>query len=138
MLSQLIYTSDVPAEGVKGGAVAILDVARAKNAAAGISGILVFDTRSFLQCLEGSREDVSDTYNRIAADSRHRNVTVLAFTDIDERAFPDWSMGYLPLTAAARQIVRRFGPNDELAPRVMPATGVVAMLKALRNVEGTG
>jgi hypothetical protein len=43
--------------------------------------------------LEGSREDVSATYNRIVRDPRHRDVVLMSCEEISVRQFPYWSMG---------------------------------------------
>jgi len=136
MLSELIYMSDVQDEGLgDGGVVTILEQSRRRNAAASVTGLLVFDTHHFLQCLEGGREEVTDTYHRIAVDPRHHDVTLMCVSDIDERYFPDWSMGYLGVTAPARQVLRRFSPNGVFAPRSMSAASVSAMLKELRSMD---
>ncbi len=48
----------------------------------------------FTQVLEGPREVVECTFDRIAADIRHTDVTVLSFTPTQRRSFPDWSMAF--------------------------------------------
>jgi hypothetical protein len=136
MLSQLIYTSEVREDGLAdGGVVTILEQARRCNAAASVTGLLVFDTNHFVQCLEGGREEVTATYQRIAVDPRHRDVTLICVTDVDERDFPDWTMGYLGVTAPARQVLLRFSPSGDFAPRSMSAASVTAMLKVLRSMD---
>jgi hypothetical protein len=72
----------------------ILDVARRRNKADNITGALLFTASGFAQVLEGYREPVERTFERIGADPRHADVAVLAFTPIDKRSFPDWAMGF--------------------------------------------
>ncbi|HIC80635.1 MAG TPA: BLUF domain-containing protein [Kiloniellaceae bacterium] len=47
---------------------AILTAARQSNAAAGITGILLYGDRHFLQCLEGEQQQIEALYDRIAVD----------------------------------------------------------------------
>lgn len=75
----------------------ILRVSRAKNALNGITGILLYKNRKFMQLLEGPEAAVCDTYARIARDQRHRDVTVLLQHETDERDYADWSMGFQDL-----------------------------------------
>lgn len=82
----------------------ILRVSRENNPRVGITGILLYKNRKFMQLLEGPEKAVCETYARIALDSRHRDVTVLLQDEIDERDFEDWSMGFQNL---ADESVRR-------------------------------
>ncbi|MEK0272692.1 BLUF domain-containing protein, partial [Vibrio vulnificus] len=62
----------------------------------GITGILFFNSQHFLQCLEGERNTVNQVYRSIINDSRHHNVVILDYSEIDSRDFHDWTMGYIP------------------------------------------
>ncbi len=93
-LYRLLYMSTARHDMSDGDLEAILVDARRANAAAGITGMLLYGDRHFLQCLEGERQTVEALYDRIAADPRHRGMTRLIAGPIDERAFPDWSMGF--------------------------------------------
>jgi hypothetical protein len=73
---------------------ALLEVSRWNNSRLGITGILLYHGRSFFQVLEGERAVVEALYERIAADKRHSRVTKLILEPIEERDFPDWTMGY--------------------------------------------
>lgn len=70
----------------------ILRVSRRNNAAAGVTGLLLFDGRRFLQALEGEATVVDTTYQRIKADPRHRAIVLLSSNEVSSRAFGDWSM----------------------------------------------
>jgi hypothetical protein len=76
----------------------LLDVSRRNNAAAGLTGVLLFADGNFIQALEGPAPAVEATYARIAADPRHRMVIELYRGAIETRNFPDWSMGCPKLT----------------------------------------
>lgn len=47
----------------------------------------------FLQFLEGEETVLNRVYAKIDMDKRHKNVQKLFDQAIEERAFPDWSMG---------------------------------------------
>lgn len=70
----------------------ILRASRNNNAAAGVTGLLLYDGYRFLQALEGAPADVNATYQRVKADARHRAVVLLGTQEIDRRAFGDWAM----------------------------------------------
>lgn len=71
---------------------AILTASRRNNAAAGVTGLLLYDGRRFLQALEGETAMVHRTYERIKADRRHRAVVLLSSRDVEARSFGEWSM----------------------------------------------
>lgn len=72
----------------------ILEKSRKNNSAKNVTGLLIVKGRTFLQCLEGEEDDVSYIYNKIQEDDRHTNIIDLMDEDIEERLFPEWSMGY--------------------------------------------
>lgn len=69
--------------------------ARAKNLALGITGLLMFDGRSFMQTLEGPEEATTEVFLRITEDTRHTRVKPFAISRIRWRRFPKWQMLYL-------------------------------------------
>jgi hypothetical protein len=73
----------------------ILAASRANNPVANISGALMFNAGCFAQILEGSHDDIQNSFERIQCDSRHSHVVVLAFERTAERRFPSWSMAYI-------------------------------------------
>lgn len=79
----------------------ILAVSRERNAAAGITGLLIHLDGVFAQVLEGSCPAVGETIHRICDDPRHHEISVLADGDVDRRAFDDWSMAYLEADVCA-------------------------------------
>ncbi|MES2753532.1 MAG: BLUF domain-containing protein [Pseudomonadota bacterium] len=72
----------------------ILRISRRNNAADAVTGLLVTGGTRFLQVLEGERESVMRTFDRIAADPRHFAIVRLADQPISVRAFPAWRMGH--------------------------------------------
>ena len=94
--------SRMPAEVDK-----ILAISRCNNAAAGVTGALMFNAGCFAQVLEGDREVVEATFERIQQDERHGDVSLLAFDEVEGRAFGEWSMGFV---GASHQNAATFAP----------------------------
>lgn len=72
----------------------ILEASRRKNAALGITGLLIFRDGFFLQLLEGAEKDVRSILNSIRDDDRNYSVRVMIETDSAERLFEGWSMAF--------------------------------------------
>lgn len=89
---QLTYISTA-ARDIPAGAVGeILSASRRNNAASGVTGLLLYDGRRFLQALEGEMAMVHATFERIKADPRHRAIVLLSSAEVGARAFGDWAM----------------------------------------------
>lgn len=71
----------------------LMRISRKNNSEIEITGFLFFDGTNFVQALEGRRECVSQIYNRIVKDGRHRDVTLMSCTEVQNRRFRHWSMG---------------------------------------------
>ena len=77
---------------------AILVQARANNVRHGLTGALIYHRGRFIQILEGPDDELAARFTVIAADPRHRGIHVVSEEPITERQFPDWTMGFRPLT----------------------------------------
>jgi Sensors of blue-light using FAD len=93
-LVRLIYASELFAPLAKHALQHILATAERNNAELGITGYLCVSPQYALQCLEGPRDAVNRLYNTIAADSRHKNVTIIRYAEPWRRLFPEWYMGH--------------------------------------------
>ncbi len=86
----------------------ILRGSRENNNKKEITGMLCYDPAFFLQCLEGPREAVNELYATIAADGRHKNVTILEYTDVEERLFANWCMAFVSASTIKKEILDNF------------------------------
>jgi len=68
------------------------------NKAINVTGMLLFDSGSFLQILEGEEEQLKKLFKTISNDRRHKNIVKIVFEAIAERKFQEWSMGYASLS----------------------------------------
>ena len=57
-----------------------------------MTGILLASRSHFLQVLEGNFEDVNSVFRRIVRDTRHEELSIIAFTVVDARLFGGWGM----------------------------------------------
>ncbi len=60
----------------------------------GISGMLLYADGNFIQVLEGENEAIDSLYSKITNDRRHNSFSVLINSEIKQRSFADWSMGF--------------------------------------------
>ncbi|MEY3253823.1 MAG: Blue light- and temperature-regulated antirepressor YcgF, partial [Pseudomonadota bacterium] len=113
----------------------IVDRARSNNLRLHLSGLLAFDSRYFLQVLEGERAGLSALFGRISADPRHRRVELLEMTAVHERRFAQWSMGFAPADAAHGELFLRFGGSPRFDPYALTAAGALGLLEAMGSVR---
>ena len=73
----------------------ILEASRRNNSRVAVTGALIFNAGMFAQVLEGARNDIEATFERIQRDERHGDVEVLAFEEAQSRGFPSWSMAFV-------------------------------------------
>lgn len=73
----------------------IIEKARSNNAKRGITGILMTNGGLFVQVLEGELEPLSETFEAVCRDLRHRQMELTEFQPIDERDFGDWEMAWV-------------------------------------------
>jgi Sensors of blue-light using FAD len=101
---QIIYSSASTKPYTHKELVELLKVARKKNMAVGVTGMLLYHGGCFLQVLEGPDENVEALYAKIQKDPRHTNFLLLVRETIEEKAFEDWSMGFVDTTHIAESI----------------------------------
>ena len=98
---QIIYTSKTDAELSDASLEAILTQAQKNNSAQGMTGILLYECKEFLQVLEGDKDKVKAALNRITSDPRHKNVLLMYDRFVARRAFAKWEMGFAKLDTSA-------------------------------------
>ncbi|UXD86731.1 BLUF domain-containing protein [Thalassolituus hydrocarboniclasticus] len=107
----------------------LLENAQRYNKAHHITGILYFNRKYFLQCIEGQREIVSSLYNEIVQDRRHCDVQILAFDEIDERDMEHWHMSYLPDSQITQSMVLKYTNSTDFDPFSMTARGALSFMR---------
>ena len=98
-MRRIIYASRALQDFSDTELVALLQQARTVNEEHGITGMLIYTARSFLQLIEGEDSDVEHVWDRIRLDGRHNDLRVLEDGPISTRQFGDWSMGFEHVSA---------------------------------------
>jgi len=131
MLVRLIYCSRA-AQGVDAEELhAILKASRANNPRDGITGVLCFSEGYFIQVLEGGRAALNRLYNRVVADPRHTEVTLLGYEEIHERRFSGWAMGQANMARLNPALLLKYSETAALNPYALNAHAMHALFDEL-------
>jgi hypothetical protein len=124
-------------EGVQRELRAIVASARWHNKAENVTGALMYNGAGFAQVLEGPREVVERAFERIAADPRHADVTVLSFTPSQRRSFPDWPLAFCGQPTAGAEDPLSDLTDSAIAngPRVTTGSDVLRLLERIVQQE---
>lgn len=98
-LYSMVYISRITSAGMiaAGTLNDIAAAASANNQQNNITGVLCYGNSYFFQCLEGSEEALTHLKNELVLDSRHKDMQILHFDRLEERAFAGWSLQSLVL-----------------------------------------
>ena len=132
-LVRLVYVSTISDRFSEKDIVNILHVARQKNESQHVTGLLCFNNKYFLQCLEGSRCSVNATYHRILNDPRHVNIVMLDYREIINREFLNWSMGYVPSLEITREVNMMYSGTPDFSPYDMFGESAHQMMLTLKE-----
>jgi hypothetical protein len=98
-LKTVTYTSRARLDLVDQDLTDIHEAARHLNALDGVTGVLVFDGVRFLQVIEGAGEAIDSLVERLRRDPRHSAFEIRDERMVATRAFPDWSMELVRVSA---------------------------------------
>ena len=131
MLVRLIYastaTENVGMTEFKG----ILQQSQVNNNRRDLTGVLAFNSKIFLQGLEGSREEVNELYTRLLRDTRHHTVAILEYAEIEAREWAQWSMGFAAPSADNRALFLKYSGQSVFNPYAMGGGAVKKLLGEL-------
>src|SRR5262245_7996765 len=107
MFEQFLYVSSLSRECALTDVVRIVSSSRRNNAREGITGLLLFDGKSFCQYLEGEAAALAGLKKKILADIRHHYIRVLLEGRASARKFDGWRIGfaYSDVTHALNSLV---------------------------------
>ncbi len=103
MLYRMVYISTVKREVTLEVVEEIIASSGKLNRVQGISGLLLYDGRRFLQFLEGEETLVRALYAKIKKDPRHLGCLILRETRSEERCFESWDMAMRYIDDIAEQ-----------------------------------
>lgn len=135
MLVRLLYASRAAETLDEKLIESIVEQSRSRNPEHGITGILCAYPKNgiFLQVLEGARGPVNALYANIVRDSRHGDVLLLDYSEIEERRFAGWRMGSIDLNKVNLSTILRFSEKSMLDPYSMTGSSALALVEELAS-----
>jgi Sensors of blue-light using FAD len=121
--------------------VALRDIhakAVASNTRHGVTGFLAFTLNHFLQVIEGEKAAVMATYERIARDSRHKDIQMFGVEPSDGRMFERWSMGAIFDEGIIREAMNSIGMGGEMDVTRLKGEQIVDVLSIMALRHGGG
>ena len=109
----------------------ILEQSHRNNPRRGITGLLCSTNDVFVQVLEGGRDEVCDLYNAIVRDERHSQVRLLAYEEIAERRFANWTMGQVDVKTINPSLLLKYSKTASLDPFAITGQATMALLTEL-------
>jgi hypothetical protein len=94
-LFEIIYTSLATHDLSPEALAVLLDKARENNRALGVTGMMIYRQREFMQLLEGEQAVVQTLFDKIQSDPRHQQVSKIWDGAISERSFSTWGMAFV-------------------------------------------
>jgi len=98
MLTRLLYVSKPVGPITTHVTASLLENSRVSNKKSEITGVLCQGSGIYMQVLEGERSAINALYSRIIADTRHHQVELLSFEEVDQRRYGQWSMALVQLS----------------------------------------
>ena len=109
----------------------ILEQSRSNNPRHGVTGLLCFRDDLLVQVLEGGRDAVCELFNTIVRDDRHKDVRILAFDEISERQFSNWTMGKVNIDTINSGLLLKYSELAEINPYACSGQATMALLLEL-------
>jgi hypothetical protein len=138
-LYRLVYYSRNRIQGTPAEVTAevdgILESARRNNALHGVTGALIFNAGMFAQVLEGNRQDIELTFERIQRDTRHGDVQALAFEETRCRGFPSWSMAFVGRSREQQKLFAHIGEATDFEARRIEGERIFEVMYAIAIEE---
>ena len=111
---RLAYKSVVSGTLTKSDLKQILSTSVSRNQADNLTGALCFSRDTFVQVLEGPRHKLNKLFQRIAEDTRHKDVELIGLEPIQDRIFGNWSMAFIDDSKEVRGIILKHCGADRL------------------------
>ena len=131
MLVRLLYASRVVGSKQAETLHDIMHQSHSHNPANGVTGILCYSDKVYMQVLEGGRTQINALYARILHDPRHTDVVLLDYQEISERRYACWTMGQANLAKINASTMLRFAELPEIDPHAMSGKHSLALIDEL-------
>jgi len=130
-MKRLIYSS-TSSENVDFKVVGeILTHAVKRNKEKGITGMMVYDGKHFLQCIEGDEMMIDELWQKLTEDTRRHSLHINGTELDDKRLFREWNMGYMNNRQEIRKMIHSVTGNDIFSPKTLNYSHVKLILLQL-------
>jgi hypothetical protein len=120
MLHRLLYISTATRPMSEADLKGLVAAAEKRNAALGVTGLLIFTGVHFMQLLEGEREAVENLFASICSDPRHAQIARLVAEPTSCRACPEWAMALRKPQTGQADPRSVFEADDDAIRRALP------------------
>ena len=134
LMIELIYYSRIATTLELPEIYKILKQSLGRNASRQITGALLFNTRYFLQVLEGLEADVDELYKRIQADQRHSQVQLISRLPLIQRRWSQWSMALITPGISNQELMRTYCGSEEFTPTELDAENARTLMLKLTKL----
>ena len=131
MLVRCLYASHVAKPLTPSLLDSILEQSCKNNPILGVTGLLCFTKNIFVQIIEGGRDEVNQLFLAIARDDRHCEVRLLAFDEVSQRRFSNWTMGQVDIDSINVALILKYTEKPELNPFACSGQATMALLDDL-------
>jgi hypothetical protein len=118
---RLIYFSELSQNIKRKDLENIVESSRKNNPRHGITGMLCYDPKFFLQWIEGPRNAVNALYVTLCQDTRHVKMTILEYSEITSREFGEWEMAYFSTFDTDEKILKKYAHSAQFNPLELSA-----------------
>jgi len=130
MLTRLLYVSKPVGPITTHVTASLLENSRVSNKKSEITGVLCQGSGIYMQVLEGERSAINALYSRIIADTRHNQVELLSFEEVDQRRYGQWSMALVQLSVDDPMVQMA---HPEFDPYSATSNEAMRMIEELMN-----
>jgi hypothetical protein len=135
-LFQIVYASTATDSFSRADLIEMLKGSVQRNTRAGITGLLLYHDRTFMQVLEGQEAAVIALFAKINRDPRHHHVIPLIHEPVKERHFPNSAMAFRDLKTTELRNLPGYSEflntplnGDLLAPNIPKARRLLLFFK---------
>ncbi len=129
---RLIYFSELSIDAKNGSMIdqinKILVSSQKWNQIKNITGALIFDSKWFVQVLEGDLDEVWNLYRKIESDPRHVNSRFVEMVTVPSRRFSDWSMGYAERSEQSAAVFAPYLYDGKFEPAFMSGDRIMSLM----------
>jgi Sensors of blue-light using FAD len=118
----------------------LLANAKKFNDSCGVTGVLIHHDGNFFQYLEGSAESVKIVYDRVLKSTSHYGIVEMLNSEVEQRHFSTWSMGFAEATKTELQQISQATWNlqlDQISNQPQQSQGLVLLLSFWERVSPT-